>query len=66
MTETDRKRVRLIRCTDPHTRLEPGAEGTIGFIDGLGTVHVNWDNGVRLGLIPGEDDWELITSGSAR
>jgi Domain of unknown function (DUF4314) len=51
-------RVRLIACTDPHTRLHPGAEGTITLVDDMGTVHVRWDDGHTLGLIPGEDRWE--------
>jgi Domain of unknown function (DUF4314) len=44
-------RVRLVACTDEHTRLEPGALGTVSFIDDLGTVHVAWDSGARLGMV---------------
>jgi hypothetical protein len=29
-------------------------------VDDLGTVHVRWDNGSTLGLVPGEDRWEEI------
>jgi hypothetical protein len=55
-------RVHLIRCTDEYTRLQPGAEGTVGFVDSLGTVHVNWDgDGGSLGLVPGEDQWVVIS-----
>lgn len=53
-------RVRLIRTTDEHTRLSPGAEGTIIGVDKLGTLHVRWDDGSTLGLLPGEDKWEVI------
>ena len=53
------RRVRLIRCDDPYTRLQPGTRGRVTFIDGLGTVHVAWDDGSRLGLIPGVDQWEV-------
>ena len=56
------RRVRLIRCDDPHTRLKPGARGTVTFVDGLDTVHVAWDDGGRLGLIPGVDQWEFDTA----
>jgi Domain of unknown function (DUF4314) len=35
---------------DPR-RLQPGTEGTIQHVDGLGTVHVEWDTGVRLGCV---------------
>lgn len=53
------RRVRLISCDDPHTRLQPGTMGRVTFVDGLGTVHVAWDDGSRLGLIPGVDQWEV-------
>lgn len=55
------RRVRLIRCTDEYTRLAPGELGTIVFgPDAMGTVHVEWDSGASLGLIPGEDQWEMV------
>jgi hypothetical protein len=54
------KRVRLISCSDPYTKLRAGEEGTITFVDDLGTVDVKWDSGSRLGLIPYEDHWDYI------
>jgi uncharacterized protein DUF4314 len=48
-------RVVLVRTSDPYTNLKPGAYGTVSLVDGLGTVHVDWDNGSKLGMIPGED-----------
>lgn len=54
------KRIRLVRCTDPYTKLQPGLEGTILFVDAMQTRHVQWDNGSSLGLVPGEDQWEVI------
>ena len=54
------KRVRLIYCSDPYTRLTAGDEGVVDFIDDLGTVHVKWDNGSSLGLVAGEDRWESV------
>ncbi|MEQ6896271.1 DUF4314 domain-containing protein [Microbacterium sp. KR10-403] len=53
-------RVRLIQTSDPHTRLQPGEEGTVAFIDSLGTFFIDWENGSSLGLIPGEDSFEAI------
>ena len=52
--------VRLIHTTDPHTRLQPGDTGVVTFVDSLGTVHVRWEGGSNLGLIPGEDRWEVV------
>lgn len=54
------KRVVLRYTSDPYTNLTSGAQGTITFVDDTGTVHVKWDNGTRLGLIPGEDKWEML------
>lgn len=44
-------RVRLVCTDDPHTRLEPGALGIVTFVDDMGTVHVDWDDGSRLGMV---------------
>lgn len=59
-TETKGDRVRLIHCSDPYTTMPYGALGTVMFIDDMGTVHVKWDNGAALGLIAGEDLWEVV------
>jgi hypothetical protein len=45
-------RVRLLSLGQPDRRqLKPGTLGTIRSVDDLGTVHVEWDNGLRLGCI---------------
>jgi len=44
-------RVRLVRCTDRHTRLTPGALGVVSYVDDVGTVHVQWDDGHTLGMV---------------
>lgn len=53
-------RVRLISTLDPYTRLAPGEQGVVTLVDGLGAGHVAWDSGSNVGLIPGEDKWEII------
>lgn len=53
-------RIRLVSTTDPYTELRSGDEGTVRLIDALGTVHVNWDRGSTLGLVPDEDRWTVI------
>jgi hypothetical protein len=58
------RRVRLVRCTDPWTRLVPGALGTVTHVDDLGTLHVRWDDGHTLGLVPGEDEWVVLETAS--
>ena len=48
-------RVELVSTTDEYTTLKSGDRGTVRNIDDLGTVHINWDVGSSLGMIPGED-----------
>lgn len=39
--------------------LPPGVQGTVRYVDSLGTVHIEWDNGSRLGALP-EDSILLL------
>jgi len=55
-------RVRLVACFDPYTQIPSGTLGTVRFVDSMGTVHVVWDDGCSLGLIPDEDDWVVVRS----
>jgi len=43
-------RIELDHCDDPYTKLRPGDQGTVRSVDGVGTVHTDWDSGSRLGL----------------
>ena len=54
------KRIELMSMSDPYTNLRPGNRGTVDFVDDMGTIHVNWDNGSTLGLVPGEDKFRII------
>jgi hypothetical protein len=36
---------------DPYSRLRVGIEGTVSTVDDIGTVHVDWDDGGRLGMV---------------
>ena len=40
--------------------IESGTKGTVDWVDDIGTVHCNFDNGRRLGLIVGEDSFHVI------
>lgn len=53
------QRIRLLACTDEYTHLEPGSLGTVSHVDDAGTVHVKWDSGSTLGLVPGGDTFEI-------
>lgn len=38
-----------------------GTQGTVRFIDDLGDIHVSWDNGSSLALLPDIDDFSVIS-----
>ncbi len=48
-------RVELVSMDDPYTKLKPGDQGTVSFVDDTGTVFVNWDSGSTLGAVYGVD-----------
>jgi hypothetical protein len=52
-------RIRLISMVDDPNPIPSGMEGTITLIDAANIIHVNWDNGRRLGVIPGVDEYVL-------
>jgi hypothetical protein len=50
-------RVVLVGTSDPHTRLTPGTRGTVtGRDDRHGQVHIAWDDGSTLSMLPAEGD----------
>lgn len=52
-------RVKLISMDD--TQAPPnGTMGSVINVDDIGTIHVAWDNGSSLGLIPGVDMFVVI------
>ena len=40
--------------------VSPGTKGTVSLVDDMGTIHMKWDNGRSLGLIPEEDSFRKI------
>lgn len=55
------QRIRLRYTNDVYTKLKAGDEGTVTFIDDLGTIFVDWDTGSNLGINPEFGDrYELI------
>lgn len=53
-------RIQLDSMGDDPRPIEPGTKGTVRVVDDLGTVHCDFDNGRRMGLIPGEDSFHTI------
>lgn len=51
-------KVRLVRMDD----IQAPPVGTLGVVTGVddaGNIHVSWDTGSSLSLIPGEDDFSV-------
>ena len=53
-------RVELISMDDPYSKLVCGDRGTIWHVDDAGQIHVRWDCGSGLALIPGVDSFRLV------
>lgn len=53
------KRIRCVEMNDIEP-IESGTEGTVVKVDSIGTIHVQWDNGRTLGIIPKIDKFEFI------
>ena len=53
-------RIRLNSMEDPYTPIAPGTEGEVDFVDDIGTIHMKWDNGRALGIVPGEDSFSVL------
>jgi hypothetical protein len=48
-------RVELIRMDDPYAALKPGDQGTVSFVDDIGTIHIKWDSVFSHGAAYGAD-----------
>lgn len=53
-------RIRLTEMNDSFSPVPPGTEGTVNFIDDQCQLHMSWDNGRTLALIPGVDQFSVI------
>lgn len=51
--------VELIRMDDPQAPA-PGTRGIINHVDDAGSIHISWETGSTLALIPGEDQFRII------
>lgn len=53
------KRVELVYMNDGQAP-PVGTKGVVTRVDDMGTIHVNWENGSSLGLIPDEDKFRIL------
>ena len=54
-------RIMLLQMGDDPHPVEPNTRGTVKFVDDMGTLHCNFDNGRQLGVVPGEDSFRKLT-----
>lgn len=53
-------RIELDCMGDDPRPIAPGTQGTVRIVDDIGTIHCDFDNGRRLGLIYDEDMFHII------
>ncbi len=54
-------RLQLMSMEDPYAPVESGTRGTVKLVDDIGQIHMHWDNGRTLALVPGQDSFRTLT-----
>jgi hypothetical protein len=49
-----------LRFMNDSQAVPSGTLGTVARVDDMGTIHMKWDNGRSLGLVVGEDSFEVV------
>ena len=53
-------RIRLNSMNNPYAPVTPGTEGVVDVVDDDGQLHMKWDNGRTLAIVPGEDSFTVL------
>ena len=53
-------RVKCLEMKDDPRPIEAGTVGTVDIVDDAGQIHVRWENGRYLALVPGVDRFEIL------
>ena len=53
-------RIRLNSMIDPYSPIPAGMEGIVDVVDDEGQIHMKWNNGRTLPLVPGEDSFTVL------
>ena len=54
-------RIELLSMSDSYAPVPAGTRGTVNFVDSMGKIFPQWDNGRSLGVVPGEDSFRKLT-----
>ena len=54
-------RLVLLSMDDPYAPIPSGTRGTVEHVDDAAQIHMRWDNGRTLALVPGEDSFRKLT-----
>lgn len=55
-------RIMLLSTSETMQPVPLGMKGTVDFIDDQSQIHMKWDNGRTLAVIPGEDSFRKLTA----
>ena len=55
--------VELVFMDDAYCTMPKGLKGKVSFVDDIGTIHVEWENGNQLGVVWNADVAKNIQSG---
>ena len=53
-------KIKLIKMYDPFSPPQSETTGIVDFVDDIGQIHCNWNNGSTLALVPKVDDFEIL------
>ena len=56
-------KIRLISMRDEKYPILPGTIGEVTHIDDMGSIHMKWQNGSSLALIPEVDSFKVLGAG---
>lgn len=54
-------RIMLLSMDDPYAPVPEGTKGTVVHVDDAAQIHMRWDNGRSLAIVPGEDSFRRLT-----
>ena len=54
-------RIQLEEMIDIYSPVKSGTRGTVRFVDSIGQIHMQWDDGRSLALIPETDSFRKLT-----